>query len=410
MPKLADRVKETTSTTGTGTLTLAGAVSGYRAFTTAFADADVVYYFIVGGTEWEVGYGAFTATGTTLARTTVLASSNAGALVNFSAGVKEVFCTLPAALADTFSAASKATPVNADLFGLLDSAAGFVKKKLTWANLKAAVLGVTAGTAVQVDQAVTATTRSATTTLGTTLNHTLSDTSTTITAFNGVAGVTYHCRALGAGAITHHATDLIITQTGASIAATAAGDTFDVYMITDTTSRVLNYTKADGRAITEPVSSVLQVAYADLATSSTTTATIPLDDTIPQITEGVEVLTCSITPQSATSDMLVVANWNLCENSNTTDGGVLAALFRDSTADAICAQAFSAKGSAGVYAALDNASCVMQKRVASGSTAATTFRLRLGGEVAGTYRWNGADSGRRLGGAMTISITIYELL
>ncbi len=109
-----------------------------------------------------------------------------------------------------------------------------------------AVLGVTAGTAIQVDQAVTATTRSATTTLGTSLNHTLSDTSTTITAFNGVAGVTYSCRALGAGSITHHATNLIITQTGASIAATAAGDTFDVYMITSTTSRIINYVRASG--------------------------------------------------------------------------------------------------------------------------------------------------------------------
>jgi hypothetical protein len=102
-----------------------------------------------------------------------------------------------------------------------------------------ATIGVTAGTAVQVDQAVTATTRSATTTLGTTLNHTLSDSSTTITAFNGVAGVTYKCRALGAGDITHHATNLIITQGLASIT-TAAGMTFDVEMITSTTCRIKN--------------------------------------------------------------------------------------------------------------------------------------------------------------------------
>lgn len=106
-------------------------------------------------------------------------------------------------------------------------------------------IGVTAGDVVQVDQALTVTTRSATTTLGTSLNHTLSDTSTTITAFNGVAGVTYHCRALGAGNITHHATNLIITQTGADIT-TAAGDTFDVEMITSTTCRIKNYVRAVG--------------------------------------------------------------------------------------------------------------------------------------------------------------------
>lgn len=107
-----------------------------------------------------------------------------------------------------------------------------------------AIAGVSAGNVAQVDQTVTAWTRAATTTLGTTLNGTLSDTSTTITAFAGVAGVTYHCRCLGAGAITHHATDLIITQSGASIAATAAGDTFDVEMLTATTCRIKNYVKA----------------------------------------------------------------------------------------------------------------------------------------------------------------------
>jgi len=105
------------------------------------------------------------------------------------------------------------------------------------------ILGVTAGKAVQVDQAVTAWTRAATTTLGTSLNGTLSDTSTTITAFNGVAGVTYHVRALGAGIITYHATNLIITQGLADIT-TAAGDTFDVEMLTATTSRIKNYVAA----------------------------------------------------------------------------------------------------------------------------------------------------------------------
>lgn len=94
----ADRVKETTTTTGTGTITLAGAVAQYRSFASAFADGSLVQYAIVGqtGTEWEVGNGTFTASGTTLARTTVLASSNAGSAVNFSAGTKDVFATVTA--------------------------------------------------------------------------------------------------------------------------------------------------------------------------------------------------------------------------------------------------------------------------------------------------------------------------
>jgi hypothetical protein len=92
-----DRVKETTTTTGTGTITLAGAVVGFQTFS-AIGDGNVTYYCIAEkiGTAWEVGYGTYTASGTTLSRTVVLESSNAGSLVDFGAGTKEVFCTYPA--------------------------------------------------------------------------------------------------------------------------------------------------------------------------------------------------------------------------------------------------------------------------------------------------------------------------
>lgn len=97
MPKLADRVKETTTSTGTGAISLGGASVGYRAFSAAFSTGDSVYYAIEGGAEWEVGIGTLSSgTPWTLARTTILASSNAGAAVNFSAGTKNVFCTRPA--------------------------------------------------------------------------------------------------------------------------------------------------------------------------------------------------------------------------------------------------------------------------------------------------------------------------
>jgi hypothetical protein len=96
---MVDRVKETSTTTGTGTLTLAGAVTGYQAFSAAFADQDRVWYCVTDGTNWEVGYGVFTASGTTLSRDKVYASSNAGALVNFGAGTKFVFNDLPADVA-----------------------------------------------------------------------------------------------------------------------------------------------------------------------------------------------------------------------------------------------------------------------------------------------------------------------
>ena len=95
MPLLGDRIQESTSTIGTGTLTLSGAVTGYRTFNASFTNGDVVYYTIDDGAgNWEVGYGTV-GTGT-LTRTVVLESSNANALVSFASGVKRVFNTATA--------------------------------------------------------------------------------------------------------------------------------------------------------------------------------------------------------------------------------------------------------------------------------------------------------------------------
>jgi hypothetical protein len=95
---LADRVKDTTTTTGTGTITLSGtAPIGYVSFGTAIGNANTTYYTITAGSEWEVGIGTYTASGTTLSRDTVLASSAGGTTkVTFSAGTKDVFVTYPA--------------------------------------------------------------------------------------------------------------------------------------------------------------------------------------------------------------------------------------------------------------------------------------------------------------------------
>ena len=94
---LKDRVKETTTTTGNGTVTLLGAVSGFEAFS-VIGNTNTTYYAIVHQSEdeWEVGIGTYTASGTTLARTTVLSSTNSDAAVVFSAGTKDVFVTYPA--------------------------------------------------------------------------------------------------------------------------------------------------------------------------------------------------------------------------------------------------------------------------------------------------------------------------
>ena len=93
-----NRVRETTSTTGTGAVTLAGAVDGFQTFAAGIGNSNTTYYAISLNTanEWEVGLGTLNGDSSTLTRTTVLESSNSDSAVDFSAGSKEVFCTLPA--------------------------------------------------------------------------------------------------------------------------------------------------------------------------------------------------------------------------------------------------------------------------------------------------------------------------
>jgi hypothetical protein len=112
-----DRVKETSTTTGTVTLNLAGAVQDFEGFVAGIGTGNTTYYSIVntGTGEFEVGLGTVTDAATdTLSRDTIISSSNGDAVVNFTAGVKDVFCTLPASKAvyldangDPVGAASK---------------------------------------------------------------------------------------------------------------------------------------------------------------------------------------------------------------------------------------------------------------------------------------------------------------
>jgi hypothetical protein len=99
MPYVADRVQETTATTGTGAVTLAGAVTGYRTFASAFGSASqMVAYLLVSGSDWEVGKGIFNGT-TGLTRELIRSSSNSNNAISL-AGTSNVFCTASAELID----------------------------------------------------------------------------------------------------------------------------------------------------------------------------------------------------------------------------------------------------------------------------------------------------------------------
>jgi len=113
---LNDRVKETTTTTGTGTLTLAGAVTGFETFAAGVGNSNTTYYAVTlpGTAEFEVGLGTLSSDSSTIARTTIISSSNSDSAVNFSAGTKTIFCTIPASKSVFLDASGNAT-LGADL-------------------------------------------------------------------------------------------------------------------------------------------------------------------------------------------------------------------------------------------------------------------------------------------------------
>ena len=113
---LNDRVKETTTTTGTGTLTLAGAVTGFETFAAGVGNSNTTYYAVTlpGTSEFEVGLGTLSGDSSTIARTTVISSSNSDNAVNFSSGTKTIFCTIPASKSVFLDASGNAS-VGADL-------------------------------------------------------------------------------------------------------------------------------------------------------------------------------------------------------------------------------------------------------------------------------------------------------
>ena len=113
---LNDRVKETTPTTGTGTLTLAGAVTGFETFAAGVGNSNTTYYAVTlpGTSEFEVGLGTLSSDSSTIARSTIISSSNSDNAVDFSSGTKTIFCTIPASKSVFLDASGNAS-VGADL-------------------------------------------------------------------------------------------------------------------------------------------------------------------------------------------------------------------------------------------------------------------------------------------------------
>lgn len=145
------------------------------------------------------------------------------------------------------------------------------------------------------------------------------------------------------------------------------------------------------------------VVFVSSVTSAliTTTATIPADDSIPQNTEGVQILEASITPQATTNKLLIRAVLNA---SHTSSGyKIVLALFQDSTANAIAASVQND----GSPERIQN--IVLTHVMEAGTTSATTFKIRTGAQPAGTLTVHGEGGSRLYGGALKSSLTVTEI-
>ena len=146
---------------------------------------------------------------------------------------------------------------------------------------------------------------------------------------------------------------------------------------------------------------ILQIVNTQTGAMSTGTTIIPNDDTIPQITEGFEVMTRTITPTNASNTLLIQV---FCHISASVNSMPTTALFVGSTADAL-ASTFSHAFGLGAYPKVHN----FTHKMTAGSTSELTFRVRTGMNNAGTVTFNGRAGSRMRGGSAASSITIMEV-
>lgn len=231
---------------------------------------------------------------------------------------------------------------------------------------------------------------------------------TTITALGTVqAGTRRIVRFAGALTLTHNATSLIL-PTGANIT-TAANDVAQFVSLGSGNWRCAGYMRADGTALNVaslPAGTIVQRVTANPYTANTNlSAQIPYDDTIPQNTEGTQILTLTITPKSASNKILLRFQGFFASSGANGADAAIAALFRNSTVNAIGASAVGCD--TGV--AESPAHLVLELEDSPGTTVATTYSLRVGASAAVSFRANGTSAARRFGGVAQCTLVAEEV-
>lgn len=393
--KIFDRIKETTVSTGTGAPTLAGALTGFKTFASRYTNGDTLPYLYNGGAEWEVGLGTINLPGGTLTRSVVLASSNADALVNFSAGTKVISVSLPAAYAaltklanafdllQTFTAgltSNGPVTLNSTVEQILaDNGAAGPIRQFYHNSATPAALDIIMGIAAAANDSA------ANKTVFADLYAYLVDPA------NNSEDAGWAFRTMVAGTLAER---LYIAQ-GLYFPGITGGDPGAGKI------NFNDYQRA-GKSISD--FAILQrTATQSGAFVAGTGAGIPDDNTIPQITEGDEFLTHVFTPKSTTSKVVVTANFKGAMN---TAGWWIVALFRDAVANALDV----AEASDGGSSATPRSGVLLRCEFTPGALTPITFRIRAGKAAGGgTIYMNGDSNGSaRFGGAMGSWIEAIE--
>lgn len=182
---------------------------------------------------------------------------------------------------------------------------------------------------------------------------------------------------------------------------TQVSDAMRVTTSLDATKLTGNLPAISGASLTGVVGTIVQVVNVQSGALVTGTTILPFDDTIPQNTEGVEVMTLAITPTNASNKLKIeVVTHNTHSIGSPHHEGV--ALFQDSIAGALATGKQSGGSGFGMEYSFNH-------YMAAGTTSATTFKVRIGSSGAGTMTFNGSDGARQYGGVMASSITITEI-
>lgn len=218
-----------------------------------------------------------------------------------------------------------------------------------------------------------------------------------------IAGTAVASKALVLGATKNIDTIDVATDglklNGTAITATAAElNTLDG--ITSTVTE-LNYVSGVTSAIQTQIDNVVQVVSDNVTAYSSYTGIIDYDDTIPQVTEGDQLFSCTITPKSASSKLEIECVLHYTGNSSRS---MIMALFQDGGANAIAATArYTNSSSLYMYP------MVLKYVMTAGTVSSTTFTIRAGQNLAATYYVNGLSTGRVLGGVLVSSMTVREI-